>query len=271
MADRPFAGHQVALVGKLAVLSRREARAIVERLGGTFSPAPTARTTILVGAVQAHEQPPQVERVLSEDDLCREGGLPDLETLRSQYYPARDLRAMYPVLRDEHFQALQKWGLIRPVAGRCSFADVHVVRQAAGQIERGVPFTAVLRTLSAVRQGQLALDFQAARAERAPARVVSLPGPAPADLSLFPTERSGRLEEANRALAAKYFLEGEELDDGERRDLEAAAAAYRRAAVFDPQLVPAIVNLANIHYERDELVEAEALYEKAIRVDTECF
>ena len=41
--------------------------------------------------------------------------------------------------------------------------------------------------------------------------------------------------------------------------------------LFDPQLVPAIVNLANIHYERDELVEAEALYEKAIRVDVDCF
>ena len=27
--------------------------------------------------------------------------------------------------------------------------------------------------------------------------------------------------------------------------------------------MPALVNLANMHYERDELVEAEALYEKA--------
>ena len=36
-------------------------------------------------------------------------------------------------------------------------------------------------------------------------------------------------------------------------------------------LVPAIVNLANIHYELDELPEAEALYEKAIRVDADCF
>ena len=27
--------------------------------------------------------------------------------------------------------------------------------------------------------------------------------------------------------------------------------------------MPALVNLANIHYERDELVEAEAIYEKA--------
>jgi len=35
--------------------------------------------------------------------------------------------------------------------------------------------------------------------------------------------------------------------------------------------VPAVVNLANIHYERDELPEAEALYEKAIRLDPECF
>ena len=34
---------------------------------------------------------------------------------------------------------------------------------------------------------------------------------------------------------------------------------------------PALVNLANIHYERDELVEAEALYEKAERLDPECF
>ena len=62
-----------------------------------------------------------------------------------------------------------------------------------------------------------------------------------------------------------------ELDDGEERDLDAAAGAYRRAVLFDPQLVPAVVNLANIHYERDELVEAEALYEKAMRVDVDCF
>ena len=86
----------------------------------------------------------------------------------------------------------------------------------------------------------------------------------------FP-ERSQEIASANYALAAKYFLEGAELDDGEERNLEAAAAAYRRALLFDPHLVPALVNLANVHYERDELVEAEALYEKAVRVDAECF
>jgi tetratricopeptide (TPR) repeat protein len=35
--------------------------------------------------------------------------------------------------------------------------------------------------------------------------------------------------------------------------------------------VPAIVNLANIHYARDELIEAQALYERAIGLDPDCF
>ena len=47
--------------------------------------------------------------------------------------------------------------------------------------------------------------------------------------------------------------------------------AYRKALVIDPDLVPAIVNLANIHYARDELIEAQALYERAIGLDPDCF
>src|SRR4029078_6812906 len=107
-----------------------------------------------------------------------------------------------------------------------------------------------------------------------PAKVVSLRASAPPEPPVEQSAGSSRAQDiaaANQALAAKYFLEGAELDDGEDRDLAAAAAAYRRAALFDPQLVPAVVNLANIYYERDELVEAEALYEKAIRLDHECF
>jgi tetratricopeptide (TPR) repeat protein len=214
--------------------------------------------------------PPHVARVIDERDLCRAAGLPDVDTLRSQYYSARDLRGMYPSLRDEHLRYLEKWGLVRPVVGRYSFADVHLVRQAAGEIERGTPLPALLRVLSAERQGQLAFEF-APRSDRPPARVVALPSRATPQATLFAPDRAVEIMAANRALATKYFLDGARLDDGEARDLEGAAAAYRRAALFDPQLVPAIVNLANIYYERDELVEAEALYEKAIRLDGDCF
>jgi tetratricopeptide (TPR) repeat protein len=208
---------------------------------------------------------------MSEIELCRTAGLPDPDALRSQYYSARDLKGMYPVIRDEHLRYLEKWGLVRPLVGRYSFSDLHVVRQAAAQLERGVALPALLRTLSSERQGQLAFDFQP-RIERPVARVVSLPArsatPVPAASA---GEWDGDATAANRALAAKYFLEGAELDDGDARDLDAAASAYRRAVLFDPRLVPALVNLANIYYERDELIEAEALYEKAIRLDPDCF
>lgn len=270
-ADRPFSGQQVSLVGKLSLLSKRDTRALVERLGGVFSLDLTPRTTIVVAAAELSDVPPGVRRVLSEGDLCREAGLPDIETLRSRYYSAKDLRGMYPALRDDHLRYLEKCGLVRPVAGRYSFADLHIFKQAAADLEQGASLNAVLRALSSEREGQLAFDFQPARNERTPAKVVALPAQPPPEMTLFPAERSQQIAAANHALAAKYFLEGAELDDGESRDLEAAAGAYRRAALFDPMLVPAIVNLANIHYERDELVEAEALYEKAIRIDVECF
>jgi tetratricopeptide (TPR) repeat protein len=270
--DRPFAGQQVAVVGRLTLLSKRDTRAIVERLGGIFSSDLTPRTTVVVTGSEPRELPPQIRRVLTEDELCREAGLPDLETLRAHYYSARDLRGMYPLIHDDHLRGLEKWGLVRPVAGRYSFADLHVVKQAAGELEQGATLGSVLRVLTSEQKGQLSLDFQPPRADRSPARVVSLPAPAaPDQTSLFPTERAQQIAAANHALAAKYFLEGAELDDGEERNLDAAAAAYRRALLFDPLLVPALVNLANVHYERDELVEAEALYEKASRIDSECF
>ncbi|HUF47639.1 MAG TPA: tetratricopeptide repeat protein [Vicinamibacterales bacterium] len=270
--DLPLTGQQVAVVGRLSLLSKRDTRALVEQLGGTFSPDLTPATTVIVTGGPVKELPPHVARVLSEADLCREAGLPDLDTLRSQYYASRDLRGMYPALRDEHLRYLGKWGFIRPVAGRYSFADLHVVRQAAAALEQGAPLSRLLRSLGSERDGQLSLDFQSALADRPPARVVSLPAASSPAEGVPPTgDRAQQIQAANHALGAKYFLEGAELDDGVERNLDGAAAAYRRAVLFDPQLVPALVNLANIHYERDELVEAEAIYEKAIRVDADCF
>ena len=259
LTERPFDGQHVAVSGKLSLLTRRDARALVERLGGTFSPADSARTTL----------------TLTEDELCRAGGLPDAETLKGQYYSSKDLRGMYPVLRDDHLRYLEKCGLVHPVAGRYySFNDLHVVKQAASELELGAPLNVAMRALVAERDGQLAFDFQPPRADRPPARVVTLraaSGAEPPGTGLTSPDRDERIAAANYTMAAKFFLEGAELDDGDDPDLDAAAAAYRKALMFDPLLVPALVNLANIHYERDQLVEAEAIYERAIRLDAECF
>jgi tetratricopeptide (TPR) repeat protein len=269
-SDHTFTGQHVALLGRLSVLSRRDARRLIERLGGTATAEVTARTTLIVAGAEAAIPLDSSARVLTETELCRAAGLPDTEILRSQYHGIRDLRSRYPALRDDHLRYLERWGLVRPVAGRYSFSDVAIIRQAAGEIERGTPLHSLLRALSAERQGQLVLDFQPPRPDAIPARVVAIPGRKAPEPRL-PGLREDDLTVANRRVAAKHFLEGAKLDDGDNRDLDAAAAEYRRAAMLDPQLVPAIVNLANIHYERDELVEAEALYERALRVDGECF
>jgi tetratricopeptide (TPR) repeat protein len=197
-------------------------------------------------------------------------------------FGVRDIRNRYPRITENHLRYLEKWGLIRPASARgetgdLTFAEVSLIKQLAGELERDVPLRQALRALSAEHQGQLQLDFHASNPS--PAKVVTLPGPherrPPPDRPAPPvpivTGTAFPFSDPQAALAAKYFIEGSRLDDGEERTMEEAAAAYRKALVIDPDLVPAIVNLANIHYARDELIEAQALYERAIALDQDCF
>lgn len=272
---QPLAGERVAITGKLALLSRRDARALVERLGGRVLETPGG-ATIIVSA----EFPPSAAsnadgiRVMSEEELCETAGLPASDALRAQFKTSRDIRAMYPNIRDEHLRFFAKWGLVRPVAGRFyGFSDLHLIRQAAAELESGTPLQAIVRSLSSRREGQLQLDFQTPRGRDAAsqqARVVTLERkaePAPVLFPLAPAAAPG----SDDALAARYFMEAARLDDGSDENQDAAVAAYRRALIVDPELVPALVNLANIHYARDQHIEALALYERALALEPDCF
>jgi tetratricopeptide (TPR) repeat protein len=196
-------------------------------------------------------------------------------------YGSREIRSLYPSITENHLRYLEKWGLIRregEVRDRrvCAFADLQTVKHVAIELERGTPLRVILRSLAAARQGQLVLDFHATP-DTPRAKVLTLHAPKPrtpdvvsaAPLAAGPA--TFPFSDPQAALAAKYFIEGSRLDDGEERKMEEAAAAYRKALVIDPDLVPAIVNLANIHYARDELIEAQALYERAIGLDPDCF
>jgi tetratricopeptide (TPR) repeat protein len=196
----------------------------------------------------------------------------------------RDIRHRYPSITENHLRYLEKWGLVRPGArgeGEYSFTDLLTIKQVAGEVAKGTPLRTILRSLLAERQGQLELDFHSGHvgADAPRAKVVALeahrpvrsePAKAvPAGLTDAPSAPS--FADPQAALAARYFIEGSRLDDGDERKMEEAAAAYRKSLVIDPDLVPAIVNLANIHYARDELIEAQALYERAIGLDPDCF
>jgi tetratricopeptide (TPR) repeat protein len=193
-----------------------------------------------------------------------------------------DIRSLYPAVTEKHLRYLEKWGLLQQSGaprGRreYTFADLLTIRQVSAELDRGTPLRLILRTLVAEREGQLELDFVAGHgATDAPrAKVVSLEahkplrgrGVASGPGSIVPYPVAA----PQAALAAKYFIEGSRLDDGDERTIDEAAAAYRKALIIDPDLVPAIVNLANIHYGRDDLIEAQALYERAINLDPNCF
>ncbi len=198
-------------------------------------------------------------------------------------YGPRDIRSLYPAVTENHLRYLEKWGLVRksnkPRDRReYSFADLTTIKQVAGELERGTPLRVVLRSLLAERQGQLELNFVDAHvnADTPRAKVVNLDAHKPLRTATTPPPLSASAapypaDDPQAALAAKYFLEGSRLDDGNERNMEEAAAAYRRALIVDCDLVPALVNLANIRYARDELIEAHALYERAIGLDPDCF
>jgi tetratricopeptide (TPR) repeat protein len=269
-----LAGEFVAFTGKLSTLSRKQANELITRLGGTPVDAVSTRTTLLVVGSEGSSQPdrshklkkarlindenPDRIRILDEDAFCRLTGLPAPSDLRQQYYALSDILAMYPTLREDQLRGLQKWQLIRPVVHThtetyFAFPDLPIIRHVAAELERGVRLGVILRALQALRHGQLTFDF---RLDAEPARIVRLAPPSiPPNVSV-----------ADTTAAERHFLAASALDGGDPARQEDAAREYRRALEADPTLVPALVNLANIHYAREDLVEAEALYVRAISI-----
>ena len=203
----------------------------------------------------------------------------------TQRYSHRDILAMYPSLRLDHLRYLEKCGLVKPLnSGNerlYGFADLTVLRQIAGELQQGSPFRAVVRTLQSSRTGQLTFDF---RLDAHPARIIELKPRTPEPLAPgtrhprhHPLGTSGTPGTIGTGVfgaissAEQYFLMGSLLDDGTPERVEEAVKSYRRALEEDPDLVAALINLANIRYSRDELAEAQALYERAISLDDSYF
>lgn len=312
----PLRGETVVFSGKLWSFGRKEARALVEVLGGATDEEVTVRTTLLVvGAASYPDGAPDLSvllddsstqsqklrrvaqinadtpgriRVLSEDEFCRLAGQPAVAERRTQHYGQKDVLAMYPALRLDHLRYMEKCGLIKPAFKNNAdtffgFGDLTTLRQMAGELQQGTAFRAALRSLQASRVGQLAFDF---RLDAQPARIIDLKSHAgtstpgtlgtpgtPGTLGTLGTPGTLGTGSGVRELsgAEQYFLMGSLLDDGTPERVDEAVKAYRRALEEEPDLVAALINLANIRYSRDELAEAQALYERAIVLDPSYF
>ena len=189
------------------------------------------------------------------------------------YHGLRRIRERYPDAREVRLRHLEKWGLVRPVVRTdadtyYTFHDVGIIKRIQEEISRGGSFRGAVRLLLAEREGQLALDFRDVRGEAQPAKVVTLRRSAGGARLAEEASPDGA---RRAALAARFFREGAELDEQPGEAQQRAQVAYRKALLLDPGLVPALVNLANIHYAQDNLVEAQALYERALALDADCF
>jgi tetratricopeptide (TPR) repeat protein len=144
-----------------------------------------------------------------------------------------------------------------------AFSDLAVIRQADAALAGGASFRAVLRSLLASRSGQLAFDF---RLEAQPAKVLQLKRPEPPPLAALMDAAARRSHLGGAALSSRPRFSTTAI-----RPTSAGGGRYRRALEIDPYLVPALINLANIHYARDEIAEAQALYERAIALEPDVF
>ena len=285
-------GQLVVFTGKLSSLGRRDARALVSRLGGTTADDVNAKTTMLVVGAEGFGPSPQPAddprdksnklrraeqlnaqgasiRIVTEDDFCRLAGVPTPDSLKRQYHAMRDVLARYAALREDHLRYLVKCGIVHPVLRTnadtfFAFPDVATIKQVHEGLTLGAPFRSVIRTLLASRVGQLELDF---RLDAEPAKIITLRRPVSPRQP--PTET--RVSAGAALRAEEYFRIASALDDGNEATVEEAAAAYRKALELDPYLVAGLINLANIHYSRDELAEAQALYERAIGLESDFF
>jgi hypothetical protein len=275
----PLAGETLVFSGKLLSLGRQEARTVAVRLGATVVEELSTAVTVLVAADESGQKLKRAEqinadspgriRIITEDGFCDLAGVPSPSALRKQYHAQRDLLERYPHVREDRLRYMQKWGLIRPVVRThgetyYAFPDLGVIKQADAELAGGATFRAVLKTLRDARSGQLTFDF---RLEAQPAKVVELKRKPPPPLAAL--MNSPFVDEESSA--EQLFTAAAILDDGDPANFEEAANAYRHALEIDPYLVPALINLANVHYARDEIIEAQALYDRAIALESDVF
>lgn len=186
--------------------------------------------------------------------------------------PSRVVRARFPSLRDDHLRSLAQWRLIQPARDQgetsYSFADLAILREVHEAIVQGTALKAIVRHLLAARQGQLALfDGHAAHEEGGRARVVTLaPRRRRADTAVDPDAPGIDRSRAEAAFEAAIALESAV---GHPRGV--VMQAYRDALACDPTLVPALINLGNLHYADGHLPEAAALYEQALQHAPDAF
>ena len=129
------------------------------------------------------------------------------------------MRDLYPLVHDARLRHLLTWGLVRPAARTkvdtyFTLADMAVIKQVNDGLRQGLSFRGIVRRQLAARAGQLTFNFNA-RGDARPAKVVALRRRA--SRKFAPRDDQPPWTDSDNpqsAIAARFFLEGAELDEG---------------------------------------------------------
>lgn len=277
MADvtRDLHGQRVAFTGRLAALSRAQAREVVLARGGIPERGVTRRTSLLVVGMAGWPLLPDgtVSAKLRRAEALRSEGLPIRILPETGFLEAAGLTPGQPdackhlTLNDvsgalgvdpETVRRWEHYGLIRPFDGRYDFLDLASLQTLVALVGRGVRTEVIAtslwqlrRVLPDVQRPLAQLSLVAEHAQQLLVRsAVGLADVRGQMVFEFEPAHAGD-GRAPLALRVRESLSADEwLDRGERLEeaeqYEAAAEAYRRAVGLAGHLPAALFNLGNV-------------------------
>lgn len=248
-------GKRVGFAGRLLSFDRRVAGRLVRNAGGRVARGDGVDVVVVGDGARAPSSPGA--RTLTESQflhLVRQSLVHESATVADgieQLVPSAEAMRLYPRLTWARRRSLARNGLVHPVALANGmgyrFADLRVFRAIDELLASGLTLTQAMQRLSPRLQGQLEFRFPRAR---------FAPRPRRADLSGPPC-------------TAEAWFDVGACADRDRATFPTAIAAYQRALEIDPDHVPSLINLGNVHYETGEFEIARRLYARAASRDME--
>lgn len=249
-----LSGKRIGFAGRLLSCDRKFARRLVLSAGGRVARG-RAMDFLVVGEGVRRRAPGA--RTLTETQFLQlvqsttPAATPSAPAELKDLVPSSEAARLYPRLGWARRRSLARHGLVRPVelpnGVGYRFADLRVLRAVDDLLVAGYTLQQAMHRVAPRLRGQLELRFPLAEVR---------PGPRRAVLAHEPT-------------TAEAWFDVGACADRDRSGFPAAIAAYRKALEVDPDHVPSLINLGNVHYELGDFGRAREMYARAAAVDAE--
>jgi tetratricopeptide (TPR) repeat protein len=265
-----FENRSVVFTGKLASFPRKEAQALVRKLGGATPPRITKNVTLLVIGDEGYlneivksnklKRAEEINaeggriRIVSEAEFLEMAGVESRKELEEKYYSLERVQSVFPRIRPDLVKYFARWGLFKPAVKTNAhqyyeFKDLLIFRQINELLSKGLPLRKIAARLVAghTPSPQATIEFTEFKPR---GQVLSLHRP----------------PSVPEHTAEDWYKLGYEYDT-DPQTYDKAIEAYENALALEPNYVDAMINLANIYYAQRDLGRARQLLERATQLD----